>query len=298
MGRYTVETWTPPLGTFYLSDDAMELSQSYDNVIVCDMALPVKNIQKIAEKAKTIMIDHHHQDPINMIEHINPVAYSANGEAYPSTTWVIKEYLGLPDSLKVMLGYIGDREQKIKDNSPFWSLIQQYLKQERTEFDELLELVYRIDSSYKVGERSAVIKAPHLLREYKIPADILANKEWEKNLQKLNEKLERVLSEPIELINGVQVKRLDTPYTIISQVTRRLSWGTGKDAVVVNTGFFEGHDQLYCRSNIVDMYQLIERAKKLGYNAGGKRDVIGAIIPKSDTERFIAETIEYLKKNK
>lgn len=297
-GRDDVDTWTPLLGTFYLLPEHVEMAQGYDHVVACDMALPADNIKAIAEKTRVTVIDHHHQDPIEEIEHINPVAYGASGKEYPSNTWVIKEHLGLPLSLKIILGYIGDREQKIMNNPPFWKQTQEYLEGEGGTFDDLLELVYRIDSSYKVGEREAVMLAPQQLREYETREDILANKEWAKNLRKLEEKLEKVLSEPPEVVDGVQIKRLDTPYAIISQVTRKLAWGTGKDTVVVNTGFFSDQDQLYSRSNIVDMHSLIERAKKYGYNAGGKKDVIGAIIPKTDTERFLAETIEYIKENR
>lgn len=297
-GRDDIDTWTPLLGTFYLLPEHIKMAQGFDHVIVCDMALPAENIRQIAKKTRVTVIDHHHQDPIEEIEHINPVAHGASGDSYPSNTWVIKEHLSLPLSLKIILGYVGDREQKIMNNPPFWMQTQEYLEQEGIEFDDLLELVYRIDSSYKVGEREAVMKAPQQLREYETREDIMANMEWMENLRKLEEKLEKVLSEPPEVVDGVQVKRLDTPYAIISQVTRKLAWGTGEDTVVVNTGFFPDQDQLYSRSNIVDMHKLIERAKKHGYNAGGKKDVIGAIIPKTDTERFLAETIEYIKENR
>ena len=286
------------MGTFYLLPEHIEMAQGYDHVVVCDMALPADNIRAIAEKTRVTVIDHHHQDPIEEIEHINPVAYGASGDEYPSNTWVIKEKLELPLSLKIILGYVGDREQKIKNNPPFWDRTREYLEEKGITFDDLLELVYRIDSSYKVGEREAVMQAPQQLRTYETMEEILANKEWAENLRKLEEKLEKVLSEPPDVVDGVQIKRLDTPYAIISQVTRKLAWGTGKDTVVVNTGFFSDQDQLYSRSNIVDMHRLIERAKKYGYNAGGKKDVIGAIIPKSDTERFLAETIEYIKENR
>lgn len=296
--RDDIVTWTPLLGTFYLLDEQIEMAQNYDHVLICDMALPVGNILRIAEKTRVTVIDHHHQDLIEDIEHINPVANGASGDQYPSCTWVIKEKLGLPLSLKIILGYVGDREQKIKDNPLFWKQTEEYLKREGIMFEDLLMLVYRIDSSYKVGEHKAVMKAPSQLREYETREDILGNEVWKENLWKLEEKLETVLSEPPEMIEGVQVKRLNTPYAIISQVTRRLAWGSGKDAVVVNTGFFVDQDQLYARSNIVDMYNLIERAKKHGYNAGGKKDVIGAIIPKQDTERFLAETIQYIKENR
>jgi single-stranded DNA-specific DHH superfamily exonuclease len=298
LSRENIDTWTPPLGTFYLSEEHIKKAQGYSNVIICDIALPATNVLRIAEKSNVIMIDHHHQDLIEEITHINPVSKGAKGHEYPSNTWVIKEHLDLPISLKIILGIIGDREHKIKDNPDFWSIIKSFMDNESFEFSDLLKLVYRIDSSYKVGDSEAVIRAPHILRDYTKQEEILGNKDWENNLKKLDKKLEEILSESPEMIDGVQIKRLHTSYTIISQVTRKLAWGTGKDTVVVNTGFFEDQDQFYSRSNKVDMHQLIESAKKHGYNAGGKKDVIGAIIPKKDTEKFLMETIEYIKKKR
>lgn len=298
LGDRKAETWTPLLGTFYLSETQIEYAKSFDNVIICDMALPADNVRSIAESAKVIMFDHHHQAPIEGITHINPVANGASGSEYPSNTWVIREKLGLPLELKILLGFIGDREQKVKDNPPFWALVQKYMAENNVTFEDLLELVYRIDSSYKVGDRDSVAEAPHLLREYKTPSDILGNKKWMKNLEDLEVKLEKVLSDPPEMVDGVQLKRLDTPFAIISQVTRRLAWDSGKDTVVVNTGFFEDQDQMYSRSQTVDYHDLITRAKELDFNAGGKKDVIGAIIPKTETESFLVETIDYIKKNR
>lgn len=298
LGEKRATTWTPSLGTFYLTLDDILYASGFDNVIICDMALPAENVKKIAKKANVIMFDHHHQDPIEGITHINPVALGASGGEYPSNTWVIKEKLGLPVSLRILLGFIGDREHKIKDNPPFWALVQEYINENKVSFDDLLELVYRIDSNYKVGDRDSVTEAPHLLRRYTTRENILENKKWEKNLEELEKKLDKVLSEPPEIVDGVQLKRLDTPFAIISQVTRKLAWGSGEDTIVVNTGFFHDQDQMYSRSQTVDYHDLITRAKELGFNAGGKKDVIGAIIPKSETESFLEETLDYIKKNR
>lgn len=298
IGDREAKTWTPSLGTFYLTDEHIEYARGFDNVIICDMALPAGNVRAIAESANVIMFDHHHQDPIEGITHINPVAHGAPGSDYPSNTWVIKEHLELTLGLYVLLGFIGDREQKIKDNPPFWEITKRYMKKNGVSFNELLELVYLIDSSYKVGDRDLVAEAPHLLRRYRTREDILGNEKWKTNLINLEKKLDSVLSEPPEEVDGVQLKRLDTPFAIISQVTRKLAWGMGRDTVVVNTGFFVDQDQLYSRSNTVDYHNLITKAKGYGFNAGGKKDVIGAIIPKSETEKFLEETIDYIKKNR
>jgi len=293
-----LETWVPALGRFYLKEEEILYAQKYENVVICDMALPVNNVKQIAEKTRVTVIDHHHQQPITGIHHINPVAWGAEDEEYPSTTWVIKEETGMEPSLKTLLGIVGDREQRIKDNPSFWRLIQSYMTQTGTTFEELLTAVRRIDSCYKVGDREAVMKAPHLLAEYMSIEEVLGYEEWARNLKALEAEIEKSLSEEPEMIDGVQVKYLNTPYAIISQVTRTLAWATGKHAVVVNTGFFEDEDQLYARSSTVDMYELIDHAKRQGYSAGGKKDVMGAIIPKSETQKFLSETIKYLKKKR
>ena len=114
-------------------------------------------------------------------------------------------------------------------------------------------------------------------------------------LVRIQEKLAEILEEPTEDRGGVLVKRLDTGYAVISTVTRRIAWGTGRDTIVVNTGFFPGHDQLYSRSSRLDMQPMIERARELGFNAGGKSDVLGAIVPKEETESFVEELLSFFK---
>lgn len=291
-----IDNWVPNLGTFHLQHKDIQSAWNYDNVIICDISLPASDVKKISEKSKVIMIDHHHQDPIKEITHINPVAYGASGINYPSCTWVLKEYLDLSLSLNVILGFVGDREQKIKENSKFWGILKGFMSEKGYSFDQLLDMVYRIDSSYKVGNRDSVIKAPHLLRKYRSFEDIFQNEEWAMNLRRLEEKLETVLDEPPQNVDGIQVKVINTPYAIVSQVTRRIAWESEKEVIVINKGFFEEEDQFYVRSNSVNMYGLIEIAKNYGYSAGGKTDVLGAVIPKEQTDEFLKETIEYLKK--
>jgi phage terminase small subunit len=192
------------------------------------------------------------------------------------------------------LGLIGDRENKIKENKKFWKIINEFSNKEKLTFDKLLQMVYTIDVSYKVGDKKAVEEAPKILREYSSPEEILENMVWRKNLIQLDKKIKEILSvEPLEN-RGVLLKRLDTKYSIISTITRKIAWETNKNTLVVNTGFFPELDQLYIRSNTVNMYPLIERAKILGLNVGGKKDVLGAILPKEMTESFIEESIVFL----
>ncbi|MBN2336009.1 DHH family phosphoesterase [Candidatus Bathyarchaeota archaeon] len=287
--------WTPDIGSFYLTDEQIECAKGFDYIIVADMALPENDIRRLSEAADVHILDHHKQKPIEGVHHVNPVAHGAPADDYPSCTWLVKEKLGLPVSLHVVLGFIGDKEQKIKDNRKFWGITEAYMAENSTSFEELLELVGLIDSIYKVGDKAGVEEAPRLLNGYASPEDIKGNSQWRGNLKLFDGKLDEILAEPPEEVEGVLMKRLDTKYAVISAVTRRIAWGTGRDTIVVNTGFFPEHDQLYSRSKNRDMGPMIARARMLGFNAGGKKDVVGAIIPKGETESFIKELLDFFK---
>ena len=285
----------PTIGAFYLTEQEIDYAGGFDYVIVADMALPEADVQRVSEEARVVVFDHHHQKPIQSVEHINPVAHGADAEDYPSCTWVVKEKLGLPLSMHVALGFIGDREHRIMENPRFKKITEKCLSDDGVTFDEALTLVGLIDSSYKVGDREGVEEAPRLLRGYTKPDDIRGNSRWRENMRLFQEKLGEILAEPPEDGDGMLIKRLDTGYAVISAVTRKIAWGTRKDTVVVNIGFFPGHDQLYSRSTRLDMQPMIERAKKLGFNAGGKEDVLGAIVPKDMTESFVEELYRFFK---
>jgi len=285
----------PTIGAFYLSDEEIDYAGGFDYVIVADMALPEADVQRLSEEARVVVFDHHHQKPVQGVDHINPVAHGADAADYPSCTWVLKEKLGLPFSMHVALGFIGDREHRIMENPRFKEITEKYLFDENVTFDEALTLVGLIDSSYKVGDRDGVEEAPRLLKDYTKPDDIKSNSRWRENMRLFHERLDEILAEPPEDRDGVLIKRLDTGYAVISAVTRRIAWGTKQDTIVVNTGFFPSHDQLYSRSTRRDMQPMIERAKELRFNAGGKSDVLGAIVPKDMTESFVEELYRFFK---
>ncbi len=286
---------SPTIGAFYLSEEEIEYAQGFDYVIIVDMALPEDDVRRLSEETRVVIFDHHHQEPIRGVEHFNPVAHGADAEDYPSCTWVIKERLRLPLGMHIALGLIGDREHRIMENPRFKKITEEYLADENITFEEALKLVGLIDSSYKVGDKKGVEEAPRLLMGYTKPDEIRNNGRWRRNLRLFQEKLTEILEEPPEYREGVLIKRLDTGYAVISAVTRRIAWGTGQDTIVVNTGFFKDHDQLYSRSSRRDMQPMIERARELGFNAGGKSDVLGAIVPKEATEPFVEELVSYFK---
>jgi len=289
------QNWTPTIGAFYLSPKQIEWARQFSAIVVADMALPEENIAELAESSKVTVYDHHHQEPLEGVEHINPVAHGADPEGYPSCTWVVKEHLSLPASLHVVLGFVGDREQKIKESPAFWEYTRRFLTENGLSFEQLHIMVQLIDSCHKVGDREAVMEAARLLQVREDPETIMGNLHWRRNLEVFEGELQKILSDPPHERDGVLYMRLDTRFSVISAVTRSIAWGTGRDAVVVNRGFFEDEDQVYSRSGRLDMQPMIDRARVKGFNAGGKKDVLGAIVPKGETTAFVEELIKYLK---
>jgi len=97
--------------------------------------------------------------------------------------------------------------------------------------------------------------------------------------------------------DNILLMEMKTPYVVISTVTRKLAWGTGKNVVVVNRGFFDNSDQIYVRSNNISLSDLIKKTKEYGFNAGGKNNVMGAIVPKNRTDILLGEILNFLSKS-
>ena len=284
---------TPILGNYYLTQEEIEEYSNFDFIIIADMSLPRQNILTLAKKAKIRIFDHHLGEEITEVFHHNPVIKGKDPNHYPSTSWIINTYLGNDPNLFAFLGVVGDNEKRIQDNPVFFGLITDFCQREDIEFEDLLTMVQLLDSNYKIGDKKGVENAPQYLLTYGNIRDILDNKKWQKNLSNLTVAIEKQLQEGPEEINSILLKRMDTPYNIISTVTRMIFWKTGKTTVVINTGFFKEFDQFYVRSN-QSMEDLIKKGKNIGFKCGGKREVFGAIVPKNQSENFITQVIEFL----
>lgn len=285
---------TPELGNYYLTEKELDNYSKYDFVIVADMSLPEDNILKLAKNAQVMIFDHHLGKVIKQVFHHNPVIKGENPEKYPSTSWIINDYLGKEINLFALLGIVGDHEQRIKNNKRFDKIINEFCQNNNLTFDDMLKMVYLLDSNYKIGDKNAVEQAPHLLLNNGSAEYILENHQWNDSLTKLNEEITKQLERPADEINEIIFKKINTPYNIISTITRKIAWAEGKNTIVVNTGFFNDRDQIYVRSK-KNAEQMIMRGKELGFRCGGKKEVLGAIVPKDKTDSFVQEILEFLK---
>jgi len=285
---------TPTLGNYYLTDEEVKKYSQYDFVIVADMTLTEENINELAKNAQVAVFDHHLGKVYGNVFHHNPVIKGENPDDYPSTSWIINDYLKNDVNIFAILGIIGDHEQKIKNNKRFAKIIDEFCKHNNLTFDDLHKMVYLLDTNYKIGQKEAVEQAPHHLLKIHNPEEITKNQTWNQNLRNINSEMEKILNDPGEETDGIIIKKLNTPYNIISTITRRVSWDSGKNCVVINTGFFDDKDQIYMRGK-KDAAPIIQRGKDLGFKCGGKKEVLGAIVPKDKSESFVDEILDFLR---
>jgi single-stranded DNA-specific DHH superfamily exonuclease len=292
-----IDNKTPNLGNYFLTEEELESYSKYDFVIIADMNLPEDNILRLAKNAKVMIFDHHLGKVITQVFHHNPVIKGENPNDYPSASWIINDYLGNKVNLFALLGIVGDHEQKIKNNNKFYTIINNYCNENNLTFEDLHHMVYLLDSNYKKGDKTAIEKAPHILLKTENPNDILDNIEWNKNYELLEQEIKKQINEPSEVFNETILKKMNTSFNIISTVTRKLAWEKQKNTIVVNTGFFKDLDQLYVRTINKNMEPMIKRGKDLGFKCGGKKEVLGALIPKDQTNGFIEEVKQFFKED-
>ena len=284
---------TPVLGNYFLTEEELAASAGYEYVLVVDMALPEENIRRLARSSQVLIFDHHLQPPIAGVVHENPISKGESPDVFPSASWIVNGLLGNPVNLYALLGVVGDHEERIQKNERFASILYTFCLQHQVTFKELLAMVYLLDSNYKIGDRRAVMEAPRFLLKMKDPRAILGHEPWKKNLASLEDEVAKWVKSPGEEVRGVCVKTIATKCNIISTVTRRIFWASGRDTVVVNTGFFKDADQIYVRSN-KDLQPFIQQGKSMGCKCGGKREVMGVVIEKNRTQSFVDLILQFL----
>ncbi|MFB0562676.1 MAG: DHH family phosphoesterase [Candidatus Lokiarchaeia archaeon] len=300
-----IKNYTSTIGNYFLEDHEINRisSHNYDFIIVADISFPKNNILKLknTSKAEIFYFDHHFQEKIVEVYHLNPIIEGKNGEKYPSTSWIVNNYLGNPLSIPAVLGAVGDHEIKLKNKKMIYKVITEFIEKLGISFDDLLRMVELIDSNYKVGDRNGVLKAPFVLLKND-PKAILDDPKWNENLEKLREDVEKQTSKPPTRREGkILIWEINTRYNTTSTITRRLAWKNNDNIVViVNKGWFPDRDQVYIRTgnDFFDSKKIIDFARGLGYSAGGKKEVFAAVVPRNETKKFLELVLPKLGENR
>lgn len=285
---------TPSIGNYALTEEEIQdiKEHDYDDILLVDLALHAESLQTLAAMTDVTVYDHHVTEEVPGVTYHNPIMAGKSEEVYPSASVVVAEALDLEDDIRAVLGAVGDWEERLKD-IPFYRHVQAFMQRHDLAFDDLHRMTRLIDANYKTGDRAAVQQAVVDIAEASdVTGFVLKNEVWREKRENIEREIDAALQQPPEHRGPLQVKHIDTPYNIISTVTRQL-WDGDSYVMVVNCSFFEQRCQLYVRGP--DCRPLIEQAKQRGYVAGGKRHVLGAIVPQDEIESFTTEIIETIQ---
>lgn len=294
------ETMVPRIGLYMLSEDEFQRVEEgkYDAVMVTDFSLPREDFDRLSRSSDTWIFDHHRQERMENVHQFNPVARGASTDDYPSATWVLCEVLGRNVDLLTVLGAVGDKGEAIR-GSPSYEHIDAFIKKSILHFRDLVRMTELIDSNHRVGDVAGIQDTvAFIIDNDNNPSALLRNKSWEENDLRVKERIlaeEKFAGEPAR---GILVHRFSSDFDIISSVSRRLSKIDGvRTSVVVQTGFFPEYDRIYVRTSDLglDLRPVLEMAKGQGHISGGKREVVGAVVPVEDTETFLSETQRLLE---
>ena len=267
-----VDFLIPPLGSFSVDEDVMGKINKSTVLFVCDFNLPESEFLRLSETAGLVVsFDHHIKK-----ERLKGIIDFR--KQLPSATEVLRDVLNLPSDFFVKVGLAGD--------SP-------------TAKGKIKNFANLLDVAYKANSRQLVLRVLRALWKNKKNPEKMFELNW------LLEKRERIKKEVSKIkkikgkvISGVLVKHFATKYNVISEAGRALaSTGKWKAVILINYGFFRDKTQFYARvpSGGINMAGFINRAKGLGYNCGGKRDVAGAIVPARKIEAFVELCIKFLR---
>jgi len=283
------------IGKYYISQEQIDnfKSLSPDCIIVSDYAIPEEDILSLREISDNIYIfDHHRQEKITQVMHINPFTErNIDGLEYPSAGWVINDYLGRSQEILAVLGAIGDQEDNVRGSS----IVRGVLKENKLSFEEAREITANIDSCYIINDYKQIRHLVKLLSGRIVVRDLLFDRKLLDNREKIDSVINTIVENKPKKDdeNKVLYARFKSDFQIISDVTRKLSGKFPEYLVVVINDSNKEEANIYFRNKKgLNLIPVIELAKRMGYNSGGKKEVAGVILPPRDVAGFLIEALD------
>ncbi|NOQ54252.1 MAG: hypothetical protein GQ558_06570 [Thermoplasmata archaeon] len=296
---------SPTIGRWALDAEEIDHLRGWgpDLLVIVDLAIRDDDLDAILDGlpgVPAVMVDHHRAEVPGhprLVYH-NPVAEGGAETDFPACTWVLRHLLGRGMDLLTVLGVFGDRGRGVEDE-PVWRDLGPWLEVSDLTWDDMHLLVDLVDSSAKRVDREDVDNAVGLLLEgWKEPLGLVGLDAWNRG----NDEVERALIEQLQNgpeteVGSTLIKTINTPYLVISTAARRLVRTRDNPVVVVvNMGYSGGEVQVYVRrTGELDLAPMIPRMRDRGLSAGGKSEVLGVIVPRSDLEDVMGEILGYLE---
>ncbi len=305
LGVREIQNEVPVLGEFEMRDDWIQKigRAPPDILITADISFPLDNLLAIRDGlgVEIVMFDHHTR-PIVKENGIIFINYcSLRDEDWPSNTYVLNDFFGREPDLLSALGLVGDKGLNILKYNDIWPKFSDHLEMESIPFEQVSDIVELLDSCYKIGRKDELMKWPNMLigkSDNELAETVMRNEVLKSFSQEFENKIHYYYLQGLKKMDPYSLSEIHTEYHIISALTRRFSNDNpSREVMVLNTGMFSGKTQLYLRSKRKDLQPLIGIIHDQGQSAGGKVDVVGAVIENSSlgqVKKLISDNLPYL----
>ena len=273
---------SPLPGVFEFDENIICVSEKAEKTVLLDLNLP-EEVSKL--NGDVIFIDHHIQERIDGVLYINPLV--TERREVPSASWVVSEYTGKWNHLTA-IGAVGDNGMAVFETEEGEKL-RRLLKDAGLDEKSAERVAILMDTPSVIGDKKGVEKAVLKVVNGE-PEELLNDEEWLNNLDKIELEIARIL-------DGIEHGRtafleFKSDYNIISRVARIAVWNMGFKSVLAINRDFRGIAQVYFRispevSESISLSEIIKALKLRGFNAGGKKDVLGCQCKREEVEMVV-----------
>jgi len=281
----------PKIGTYtYTSININSvINANPDFIVLVDYGINISEVEELRRnvKCEVAIVDHHLNNPGRNILVCNPLVYGESSAKYPSTTWVIREYLKFEDSGKTVLGVIGDVGWNIRDHS-VKTYVLRFMGEHGLSLGDLKKAVEHVDSCYKLVNYECINYARDVLAE-KNAIGVLEDKLLAMKAREVREEMWKAIEESVLLETKGPIKVFSTKSKayITSSIGRFLAEKNSKDIVVVRVYVEKlGLTNIYVRSLKYKVGKIIPTLKSKGFNVGGKNHVFSIVCERSCDEKL------------
>src|SRR3989339_947256 len=283
-----LELTMPTINNYFLLTAEYQRIKEFNSevLIVTDINFELKIIEELEKICPSVFVfDHHAQTA-----HIHRPG--KQDTVYPACSMLVAEYFNQADSLLAILGMIGDQEDRLQGNEKFFPKVEQAINQYGISLQQLLKITHLADTAYIRGKLSDVYYVLDLLLQD--PTAILKNERLLANEDLIKKEIDREIQKEMQTVGQhLLYQNIASAMNIISPIARAKSRQHPHDIVMIDqVNGLTANIYLRHRQENLDLGKVVAQARGHGYNAGGKAEVAGIILPAAEATSFKQEIIK------
>lgn len=288
---WQIDLLHPSIGNYFLVADEYERIRAgkYDLIVSVDLNFMPKTIEDLEQLAPTVMVFDHH------IQTRDIKRPGKQDTSFPGNSFLVNSVLENPLNVTAILGMVGDQEEKLTERTDFYPFVDLALQGTGKVFEDVLRLTKLIDTNYITLDSAGLERMIALVRKDPLPLledPILLEKQ--RLIDQTLLKAQTVTGTPVGKY-GLEFN-LESPLHLLSEYTRALS-RRFPDNIVMVTQMHPTYANIYLRRRNLpfDLSPFVDLARAQGFNAGGKVEVAGLIIPLDKHPEFSKQVRDNLQ---